>query len=347
MSGFSDIPADCAGTSSGDGGGERNASPERIFAGVDIGGTRIKIGLADDEGHLRSCNVLETRDCCDADNLLEIVANEIRAQARAVNTSIKAIGLGCPGRIDFTAGKVVWLKTKLEFLEGIPLAASLGDRLGCPVSCDNDVNTILAGEMRFGAGRNYRDVIAVTVGTGIGGAVAVGAQIVRGRNWATGHFGYMSLDPCGPRHVCGNTGIIEEHASQSGILCQVRRALAQGETSPLIESLARGEEPGLRELFEATQRGDSLAQRLADQLIRELGVLIANLIYALDPELVLVGGGLIVHSSAVLDAIQRAAFARIAYLPPGVPEILPMALGDAAGVLGGVALAIDTIAQTK
>ena len=108
-----------------------------------------------------------------------------------------------------------------------------------------------------------------------------------------------------------------------------------------------GDEPGLRELFEAADMGDSLARRLADQLTCEFGVLIANLIYALDPELILVGGGLIARRPDVLDTIRREALTRIAYLPPGAPEILPMALGDAAGVLGGVALAIDTIAQTK
>jgi len=317
-----------------------------VFAGVDVGGTRIKVGLADRSGRLLSCEVLETCGCPGAESFLETVAGEIVTQASAATIPIAAVGIGCPGRIDFTSGRVVWLKSKLEFLEGVPLAATLCDRLGCPVACDN-VNAILAGEMRFGAGRSYRDVAAVTVGTGIGGALVVAGDIVRGRNWATGHFGYMSHDPWGPRHVCGNTGVVEEHASHSGILRQLRTALEAGEASPLTESLARGEEPGLRELFEAAEAGDSLARHLADRLTCELGVLVANLIYALDPELILVGGGLIAHRPQVLDAIRREVATRLAYLPPGAPEILPMALGDAAGVLGGVALAMDTIPQAE
>ena len=168
--------------------------------------------------------------------------------------------------------------------------------------------------------------------------------MVRGRNWATGHFGYISLDPRGPRHVCGNTGIVEEHASLSGILRQLRRALRAGEKSALTESLARGEEPGLREVFEAAESGDSLARRIADRLTCELGVLVANLIYALDPELILLGGGLIAHRPKVLDAIGQEVAARVAYLAPSITEIQPMALGDTAGVLGGVALAIETVA---
>jgi len=154
----------------------------------------------------------------------------------------------------------------------------------------------------------------------------------------------MSHDPWGPRHVCGNTGIVEEHASHSGILCQLRRALEAGEASVLTESLARGEEPGLREVFEAADAGDPLGRRLADRMICELGVLVANLIYALDPELVLVGGGLVTHRPGVLDAIRREVAERLDYLPPDATEILPMALGDAAGVLGGVALGMDAIA---
>ena len=317
-----------------------------VVAGVDVGGTRIKVGLADSSGRLLSCEVLETRHWRDAESFLETIAGEIRKQANAAAASarVAAVGIGCPGRIDFASGKVVWLKSKLEFLEGVPLAVRLRDRLGCPVVCDNDVNTILAGEMRFGAGQGYRDVAGVTVGTGIGGALVLRGCLVRGRNWAAGHFGYMSHDPWGPRHVCGNTGIVEEHASHSGILCQLRRALEAGEASVLTESLARGEEPGLREVFEAADAGDPLGRRLADRMICELGVLVANLIYALDPELVLVGGGLVTHRPGVLDAIRREVGERLDYLPPGATKILPMALGDAAGVLGGVALGMDAIA---
>ena len=317
-----------------------------VVAGVDVGGTRIKVGLADSSGRLLSCEVLETRRCRDAESFLETIAGEIRKQANAAAASarVAAVGIGCPGRIDFASGKVVWLKSKLEFLEGVPLAVRLRDRLGCPVVCDNDVNTILAGEMRFGAGQGYRDVAGVTVGTGIGGALVLRGCLVRGRNWAAGHFGYMSHDPRGPRHICGNTGIVEEHASHSGILCQLRRALEAGEASVLTESLARGEEPGLREVFEAADAGDPLGRRLADRMICELGVLVANLIYALDPELVLVGGGLVTHRPGVLDAIRREVAERLDYLPPDATEILPMALGDAAGVLGGVALGMDAIA---
>ena len=317
-----------------------------VVAGVDVGGTRIKVGLADSSGRLLSCEVLETRRCRDAESFLETIAGEIGKQANAVAASarVAAVGIGCPGRIDFASGKVVWLKSKLEFLEGVPLAVRLRDLLGCPVVCDNDVNTILAGEMRFGAGQGYRDVAGVTVGTGIGGALVLRGCLVRGRNWAAGHFGYMSHDPRGPRHVCGNTGIVEEHASHSGILCQLRWALEAGEASVLTESLARGEEPGLREVFEAADAGDPLGRRLADRMICELGVLVANLIYALDPELVLVGGGLVTHRPGVLDAIRREVAERLDYLPPDATEILPMALGDAAGVLGGVVLGMDAIA---
>lgn len=316
------------------------------FAGVDIGGTRIKIGLADEAGHLLSSRIIETHECRDAETFLATVVTEIRDEASASGFSIEAVGVGCPGRIGFTSGEVVWLKTKLEFLEGIPLAAQLSKRLGCPVVCDNDVHAILAGEMKFGAGRGYREVAAVTVGTGIGGALVMNGQMVRGRNWATGHFGYMSLDPCGPRHVCGNTGIVEDHASLLGILHQLEIARAAGEPSTLTEMLARGQTPGLRELFEASEAADPLGRRLADRLIRELGVLIANLIYSLDPELVLVGGGLIAHRPEVLDAIRAEAATRVAFLPPGATEIRAMKLGDAAGVLGGVALAMERVPQT-
>jgi glucokinase len=327
--------------------GFREALMASIFAGVDVGGTRIKVGLADPSGRLLSSELLETRRCQDTESFLEMIAGEIKAQASAASVSVAATGLGCPGRIDFASGRVAWLRTKLEFLEGVPLAAKLGQRLGCPVVCDNDVNAILAGEMRFGAGRGYRDVAAATIGTGIGGAVVFGGVMVRGHNWATGHFGFMSLDPWGPQHACGNTGIVEQYASLSGILWQLRTALEAGETSPLTQALARGQEPGLRELFEAADAGDPLGRRLADRMVLELGVMVANLVYVLDPEVVLIGGGIITHRPSVLDAIRDEATARLDYLPASATKILPMALGDAAGVLGGVALAMDAVPRPE
>ncbi|HLY62290.1 MAG TPA: ROK family protein [Terriglobia bacterium] len=323
----------------------QSATGEKGFAGVDIGGTRIKVGLAHNSGQLLSSKVLEARNWQDASSFLDAIANEVRSQASSAAIRLTAAGIGCPGRIDFEAGKIVWLKSKLDFLEGVPLASGLGERLECPAVCDNDVNTILAGEMRFGAGRGYRDVIGITVGTGIGGALVIGGRMVRGRNWATGHFGYMSLDPDGPRHVCGNTGIAEERASHSGILRKLRAAHEAGETSPLTEAIASGGEPGLRELFEAADAGDALGRRLADRLISDLGLLVANLVYAIDPEVVLVGGGIVTHRPEVLDAIRREGLLRIEYLPADGVKILPMALGDAAGVLGGAALAMEAITE--
>ena len=290
---------------------------------------------------------MSTQGINDAENFLEAVACEIGKQAARTPLAVAGAGVGCPGRIDFTTGTVIWLKSKLEFLEGIALAERLGRRLGCVVVCDNDVNTMLAGEMRFGAGRGCRDVVAVTVGTGIGGALVLSGRMVRGRNWAAGHFGYMSFDPKGTPHVCGNTGIAEEHASLSGISRELRRTQGTGEVSPLTELLARGQEPGLRELFEAADAGDELGRRMADRLTCELGVLLANLAYAIDPEIILVGGGLVTHRPSVLDAIRGEAVARLGYLPPYATRILPMALGDAAGVLGGAALAIDATAEPE
>jgi glucokinase len=314
---------------------------QKVFAGIDVGGSRIKVGLADQSGQLLSSAILETKDFVDTESFLEAVACKIEALAAKVSAAIAGAGMGCPGRVDFSSGRVLWLKSKLEFLNGIPLAERLHQRLGCPVACDNDVNAILIGEVRFGAGQARRDVVAITVGTGIGGAMMLGGNIVRGHNWATGHFGYMSHNPNGTRHVCGNTGIVEEYASQSGIQREIRRAIEAGTPSELTSAIAKGEDPGFTELFDAADHGDAFGRRLAKRMVVELGLLIANLIYALDPELVLVGGGIVSHRLDVLNAIVHEVQKRVEYLPQGATEILPMALGDVAGVLGAVALAMD------
>lgn len=314
---------------------------EDVFAGIDAGGTRIKIGLANRCGQLLGKSVLETRECQDAESFAAKIAERIEQLRENAPVRVLAAGVGCPGRIDFTSGQVVWLKGKFEFLEGAALAALIGDKLRCPVVCDNDVNAILAGEMRFGAGRGHRNVIGLAVGTGIGGALCLDGHIIRGHNYAAGHFGFMSCDPEGLRHVCGNTGIVEEQASQSGILRQIRSALQSGEESLLTAAVANGSEPGFRELFAALDAGDWLAQELVKKLNSELGALVANLVYAFDPEVVLVGGGLVSCRPGIVDAVRRQAAGRLQYLPKNGTRILPMALGDSAGILGGATLAMD------
>ena len=115
----------------------------------------------------------------------------------------------------------------------------------------------------------------------------------------------MSLDLRGPRHVCGNSGVVEDFASQSGVLDQLRRANAMRKVSHLTELLGLGERMGLRKVFEWADASDELGRRLAKGVTRGLGVLIANLILALDPEVILLGGGVIAHSDDVLEAIRR------------------------------------------
>lgn len=319
---------------------------DQAFAGVDIGGTRIKIGLATETGQLLSCRVLNSGRYHDAASLVEDVRSEIFRLASSVAVHVVGAGVGCPGRIDLTSGTPVWLKGKLEFLESIPLGEQLARALGCPVVCDNDVNAILAGEMRFGAGRGFRNVVALTIGTGIGGALVMDGRLVRGHNWGAGHFGYMSLDPHGAQHVCGNTGVVEAQASQSGVLAQLGEIHARGEISPLTEALSRRDQVGLREVFECADAGDSLGTHLANQLICGLGTLIANLIYALDPEIVLLGGGIVTYRPALVVSLRRQVMDRVRFLWPSGAKISPMALGDASGILGGVAFAIDELART-
>jgi glucokinase len=321
--------------------------PHLVLAGVDVGGTRIKVGLADPSGHVLSCEVIETCAFHDAPAFFQVLSSKIAAMAASAARHVAGVGIGCPGRINFASGSIEWLKSKLEFLEGLPLAASLSEKLGCPVVCDNDVNTILAGEMRYGAGRGFQDVIAITIGTGIGGALAIGGRMVRGRNWATGHFGYISQDPSGPHHVCGNSGIVEEYSSQSGILREIHRALEAGENSELTRAVAAGREPDFRELFQAADAGDPLARRFSARMIFQLGLLIANLIYAIDPDSILIGGGIVGHRPGLVEALRREARSHLDYLPAGSTKFLPMALGDTAGILGGAALALDAITQSE
>jgi glucokinase len=295
-----------------------------LVVGVDVGGTKMAGALTNLSGQVVAAAHVtrETGPPDPFDRLAGLIADLV-AQAPP-GSVIRGIGLGVPGVVCLAEGAVT-LAPGLGWTN-FPLGALLEDRFGLPVYLDNDVNAILVGERWFGAAREAENALCVAVGTGIGAAVLIGGQIYRGAREAAGEVGYFATDPSAltrPPAQQGGFGYFEEMCSGPGI---ARRG-----------SQALGRPVDAKEVLRLAASGEPAAQAVVTETVQHLGLALANMAMLLNPEVVILTGGVMRSPEMLLGPIREV----VERLAPYPPHIVLSELKDQAGVLGGVALVLE------
>lgn len=311
--------------------------------GIDLGGTKILAAVVDGNGAIVGMAKKKTKAELGPDAVVKRIVDTATDAVTAAKTSMKSIvgvGIGAPAPVDYETG-VVYSAPNLPGWDEIPLGARLQAEFGVPVLVDNDVNLGTLGEWSRGAGRGCLHMVGIFVGTGVGGGIVIDGKLHRGKRYAAGEVGHMIVQPDGPLCSCGRRGCLEAFASRTAIERVVRASLAEGRLSILTDLLA-AEKDRLTSgvIKQALQAGDSLMLEAVGQAQFYLGLLAANLVNALDPEMLVFGGGVVeALGDAFLQPIRETALAY--YLQQrGADQIsiVPAQLGDHAGVLGGAAL---------
>jgi glucokinase len=254
---------------------------------------------------------------------------------------VAAVGIGAAGFVD-VARSTVLFSPHLAWRDE-PLRAALMRRIAVPVVVDNDANAAAAAECRFGAGVGHRYVLCITLGTGIGGALVIDDEVFRGANGMAGEFGHIQVVPDGHRCECGNRGCWEQYASGNALVRDARELLMTG--SPVAHELSRRVDGDVDRLTgplitEAARDGDPLAVELVTDIGTWLGVGLAGMTAAFDPDAVIVGGGVSAAGELLLGP-TRGAFSRtlVGRGHRTEPVITTAALGPDAGFVGAAALA--------
>jgi glucokinase len=297
-----------------------------VFAGFDLGGSGLKAGLVDERGAILHSQRASSPATADA--FFGSVETLWRSLQSRASEPIRAAGFGLPGLFDLQSRRILE-SPHTGGLDGVEIEAALEGLLGVPVRADNDANLAAFGEWRHGAGRGVRNMILLTIGTGIGAGVIADAKLLHGGHGYAGEAGHMSIRPDGEPCACGGRGCLETEASARAI---VRRYLAAtGWREPLTAE----------EVAARAAAGDVEARRAIDETARSLGLGLGILINLFNPEKILLGGGVLGAGRAFLEPAAEEAGRRSFKSAYRTCRIELAALANLAGIVGAAAWAAE------
>lgn len=305
--------------------------------GADIGGTTVKLGLFDAEGNLLDKWEIKTHTENEGEAILPDTAAAILAKMEEKKLDpeeVAGIGVGVPGPVSIDGIVPHTANLGWGYKE---VTRELSERTGLPCKAGNDANVAALGEMWMGGAKGHKDVLLLTLGTGVGGGIIVDGKILTGAHGAGGEIGHIHVEDQIEEHCgCGNQGCLEQFASATGIARLARAALAESEEP----SILREGEVTAKAVFDALKEGDELAKRVVERFGRYLGTAISVMAGILDPEVIVIGGGVSKAGWILLDYIRRY-YKPYAYKSSKETEFALAQLGNDAGIYGCAKLILD------
>jgi len=303
--------------------------------GIDFGGTTIKSALVEEGRILQHGEVIDTLHTGDSTAIIDALLDEV-AILRKLRPDTVAIGVGLPGITDSVHG-IVHRLSNVPGWNDIPLRDLLATRTGLHAAIENDANCMAYAEWKYGAARDGRNVVCVTLGTGVGGGIIIDGRLYRGSYLGAGEIGQMSIDLHGPTGNYGNLGAIEKYVGNAQIAQRGQQFYENaGKLRPLDQCTPAA-------LEAAAHAGDPIAKQLWAQIGLEIGVALANVVWLLNPDSIVIGGGVARAGDLLFDPIRRTI--QSITMPTFYEnlKIVPAALGNDAGIIGSASVALDSL----
>jgi glucokinase len=316
----------------------KDKASELVFV-ADLGGTHLRAASVNCGGVIQYQLKRSTPQAEKPNEIVQALvkaARECEERANGHGGRITAVSVAVPGTVDVNEGVVI-KAPNVPCLDGFRLAAALESELDWPATLENDANAAAVGELWKGAGRGSNSLICVTLGTGVGGGIILNGELWRGANGSAAEVGHMALDPfVGVPCSCGSRGCLEVYASATAIVRMTREAIPRYPSS----SLHTEENVSAERVYEAGINGDELALEVFRRMGVYLGIGIANLINLLNPEIIVVGGGVANGWKLFEHHMRQQVIERAFPLPARSVKILRAQCGDDAGLLGAARLAL-------
>lgn len=295
----------------------------RFAIGIDFGGTQIKIGFVDGRGRILAKKAISTPIHVSPSEFVKTVGNEIDELLRRSfkHRDCVGIGVGAPGLVSSQRGIVRYL-VNVKGWRNVPIARSLEKRTHLRVKVDNDVNVMTLGEFVYGAGKGCKNLVCLTLGTGVGGGIIVDGSLYRGATDAAGEIGHVIIEPNGRSCACGGRGCLEAYVGNRRIV-----------------ELGKGKFSSPRQISEAAGAGDRTALFIWEQVGTQLGIALASVVNLLNPEKIVIGGGIANAGELLLGVVRRTVKKRAMKGPADSVRIVKAALGENAGIAGAAVLA--------
>jgi len=312
----------------------------KYYAGIDLGGTFIKCGIVDGEGKLLIKDKIPTGSERPYNEIAADMANLALTLAKKAEVSLEAVGIGSPGTVDSAKGVIVY-SNNIKW-ENVPLAKAVGEVVKLPVYITNDANAAALGESFAGAGKNLKNLVFVTLGTGVGGGIIIDGKLYEGGYSAGAEIGHTLIKMNGEKCTCGRRGCLEAYASATALIKQSKAAMEKCPDSVMWRICGGvSENVDGKTAFDGMRAGDKAATKVVKTYVRYLAEGITNLCNIFRPDAVILGGGICAEGDTLLKPVKRSVnrniFGGVRYAPV---KIFTAKLGNDAGVLGAARLAM-------
>lgn len=309
------------------------------YIGCDLGGTNMRAAIVNSEtGSVSDLTIVSTNAFEGHEAVLFRMVdlfNQTIAKSSIEKGEIKGIGIGLPGSMDVEKGITTFMTNLPDHWINVPVTDFIHEKMGIPAFILNDVRAITWGELRFGAGKGCHSMVMYAIGTGIGGGIVIDGKLIMGNTGQAGELGHQTVEPNGSLCNCGNHGCLEQYASGPAIRSMALKAVAHGGTTILGELVGYDLNKLTPEtVFQAAAKDDQIAKAIFEKAGHYLGIAIANTICTLEPERVVVSGGIAQAGDLLFNPIRKEIIQRVHVVPMEHIQIVPGQLGNNAGVIG-------------
>jgi glucokinase len=308
---------------------------KKAYIGIDLGGTNIKSGLTDSDGHILTSELIASPvdDGASAvKSALLDTASKLLHYAEKANMEVVSIGVGSPGGIDSEKGIVLGTTPNIPDWKGTNLKKLFEDQFHIPIFVDNDANLFLLAEHLYGAAKGYNHVVGLTIGTGIGGALIINGEIYRGSGFVGAEIGHMPIVVDGKKCKCGLKGCLECYANATALVKSYRSRVRTANRDITTQDITT------RDIFQLASKSDPIANEVIDNWCEYLSTGIAACVNLLNPQLVVLGGGVAEAGSLLRTKVESSLQNKVLPVALTNLRVKIAKLGNKAGLLGGASL---------